>query len=63
MTEQYSSLGSPHHIAIDGFSEELFGAGEEAACEEDRGGRLVEQLECPVVDRDLIHLMDRQSIV
>ena len=46
-----------HHIAIDRFSEELLGAGEEAAGEEDGGGRLVEQLERPVVDRDLVHLV------
>ena len=50
-------LRSSHHIAIDWFSEELFGAGEEAACEEDRGGCLVEQLERPVVDRYLVHLV------
>ena len=46
-----------HHITIDWFAKELFGAGEEAAGEEDGGGRLVEQLERPVVDRDLVHLV------
>ena len=45
-----------HHITIDWFPEELFCAGEKAAGEEDGGGRLVEQLERPVVDRDLVHL-------
>ena len=56
-----SSLIVSHHITVDWFSEELFGAGEEAAGEEDGGGRLVEQLERPVVDRDLVHLVFIQS--
>ena len=51
LSQQYS-----HHITIDWFPEELFCAGEKAAGEEDGGGRLVEQLERPVVDRDLVHL-------
>ena len=31
-----------HHVAVDRFSKELFGAGEQAAREQDRCGRLQE---------------------
>ena len=48
---------SSDHITVDWLPEELFRAREKTAGKQDGGGRLVEQLECPVVDRDLIHLM------
>ena len=51
---------SSDHITVDWLPEELLRAREKTAGKQDGGGRLVEQLECPVVDRDLIHLMARQ---
>ena len=45
-----------HHFAIDGVSEELLAAGDDGACQAERGGRLVEELEGPVVDVGLVKL-------
>ena len=46
----------PYQVTLDGLPEELFGGGHEGACEEDGGGDLVEALEGPVVDGDLVDL-------
>ena len=48
-----------HHFAIDGVSEELLAAGDDGACQAERGGRLVEELEGPVVDADGVHLQEQ----
>ena len=48
-----------HHFAVDGVSEELLAAGDDGAGQAERGGRLVEELEGPVVDADGVHLQEQ----
>ena len=43
-------------VTLDGGAEELCHGDEDAAGDQDRGGRLVEELEAPVVDADLVDL-------
>ena len=45
-------------VTLDGGPKELCHGDEDAACYEDRGGGLVEELEAPVVDADLVDLQE-----
>ena len=45
-------------IALDGRPKELGASDQEAAGDEDDGGELVEKLESPVVDTDLVDLKE-----
>jgi hypothetical protein len=47
-----------HDFAIDWISEELFAAGNDRAAKEQGRRGLVEQLEGPIVDADLVHLQE-----
>ena len=48
-----------HHFAVDGITKELLAAGDDGAGQAERGGRLVEELEGPVVDADGVHLQEQ----
>ena len=48
-----------HNFTVDGIPEELLAAGHHGAGQAERGRRLVEELERPVVDADGVHLQEQ----